>query len=144
MLAEGGLDGEPRSAVECDNKLHQRSNEVEEGKCDEVVEAVQRQSRQADEAATISPESTATRTSDTVAIYAQRRSRLNTNAVVTLRPLQRKSQTLSDQVAKKAAGVRKQLPKRQCRCRRSATKSLSPTTRRTNDKVATDAQRQGR
>ena len=47
VLAEGGLDGEPRSAVECDNKLHQRSNEVEEGKCVEVVEAVQRQSRQA-------------------------------------------------------------------------------------------------
>ena len=75
MLAEGGLDGEPRSAVECDNKLHQRSNEVEEGKCVEVVEAVQRQSRQAAKAAKKSPKEAASLKSDTVAIYVQRRGR---------------------------------------------------------------------
>ena len=46
--------------------------------------AFQRQRRQAANAATMSPESTATRTNDKVAIYVQRRGRLNTKSVITL------------------------------------------------------------
>ena len=54
----------------------------------------------------MSLESAATRTSDKVAIYVQRRGRLNTNAVVSLL-LVLLVVTLGDQAAKKAAGVRK-------------------------------------
>ena len=73
--------------------------------------AFQRQRRQAANAATMSPESTATRTSDKVAIYVQRRGRLNTKSVITLL-LVLLVVTLGDP------------DKRQSRYTRSATRSL--------------------